>query len=414
MAMTARPLRALISGAGIAGPVHAYWLKKAGLDVTIVERVPRLRREGQTIDVRNEGREIFDRMGITKSVMAVTTKELGVQFVGADGGIWGSFPEDGSDSFTSEIEIVRGELASILYEHTKEDVQYLFGDSIIAIEQDASSVSVTFAKDGRMEQYDLLIIADGLNSRTRALAFDQDVRAPIKVLNEWFAGFSFPKGPTDTDWAQWYNAPGRRAILHRPDGFGRMRSLFAHIDYTEATRAIGSSKTSVEDQKKYWAQLYKDGGWESERLVKGMMESDDFYMYEVAQVKAEKWSTGRVVLVGDAASCPSPISGQGSNVAVVQAYVLAAMIAKYPRDHAAAFAEYEHSMRKWVEGIQSLPPGAPAFAVPQTSTGILILNCVVYIGSALVNSGLINLFKRWFGRADKGFPLPPLSVFGKM
>jgi 2-polyprenyl-6-methoxyphenol hydroxylase-like FAD-dependent oxidoreductase len=412
----AAPLRVLVAGAGIAGPIHAFWLKKLGAEVTIVERMDRIRKEGQTIDVRREGRNVFDAMGIMEAVKAVTTKEEGIRFVGPSGRVWGSFPQDASgDSFTSEIEIVRGELASILYEETKKDVKYIFGDSITDINQDdPSSVSVTFGKDGRTEIYDMLVVADGLNSRTRALAFKQDVRAPIQSLKEWFAGFSSPRAEGDSEWAVWYNAPGRRVILHRPDGFGRMRSGFIHIDPTDSIRTIGDSKTPVAKQKEYWAQLFKNGGWESERLIKGMMEAEDFYMYEVAQVKMERWSTGRVVLIGDAASCPSPISGQGSNVAVVQAYTLAAMIAKHGSDHKAAFAEYEDSLRPWVKNVQTLPPGAPGLAVPNTRAAIFVLNSVVFIGSVLTKSGILNLFSKWFGGGSGDvLPLPPFNLFDR-
>jgi 2-polyprenyl-6-methoxyphenol hydroxylase-like FAD-dependent oxidoreductase len=415
-----RLLRILISGAGIAGPVHAFWLKKLGADVTIVERAERIRKEGQTIDVRNEGKSVFEAMNIMEGVRAVTTKEEGIKFVGSNGRVWGSFPQSGADSFTSEIEIVRGELAGILYKETeKKDVKYVFGDWITDINQDdgngndPSYVEVTFGKDGRKERFDMLVIADGLNSRTRALAFKQDVRAPIHSLSEWYAGFSFSRGEDDSEWAVWYNAPGRRMILHRPDGFGRMRSGFCQIDYGTKIRVIGDlSKTTVAQQMEYWANLFKDGGWESERLIRGMMEADDFFMYEIAQVKMERWSTGRVVLIGDAASCPSPISGQGSNVAVVQAYTLAAMIAKHGADYKAAFAEYEATLRPWVKKVQTLPPGTPALAVPNTKTAILILNCFVWFGSVLTNSGIIDLFSRCFGGGRGNiFPLPSFSLF---
>jgi 2-polyprenyl-6-methoxyphenol hydroxylase-like FAD-dependent oxidoreductase len=284
--------RVLISGAGIAGPVCAYWLHRAGFSVTIVERAPRIRKEGQTVDVTTEGRVVFDAMGITKTVMASGTKEKGLRFVDSTGTSWGIFPQVEGDkaSFTREIEVVRGELARILWEATRDDVEYIFDDSITAIDQEDDGVEVTFSKDNRKERYDLLVIADGLASRTRAMAFNQGVRDPIRPLNQHVATFSSPaipslNGSQDSDWAQWYSSPGRKVALSRPDGFGRIRSNFIYIDYTATTREISSIKTSVEDQKAYWAGLFERQGWECENLVKGMMEADDFYVYEVAQVK---------------------------------------------------------------------------------------------------------------------------------
>jgi 2-polyprenyl-6-methoxyphenol hydroxylase-like FAD-dependent oxidoreductase len=350
-------------------------------------------------------------MGITDTVMKYTTKEKGLDFIDKDGKIWGHFPQskDGR-SFTREIEIVRGELARILYELTKEEVEYVFDESITAIRQDHEGVEVDF-KNGRTEIYDLLVIADGLSSRTRAMAFNQDIREPIVSLNEYIAGFSLPADKTqDGEWAKWYNSPNRRGILHRPDGFGRMRSNFIHIDYSPQTRFVCSSKTPVDQQKEYWATLFKGAGWESERLIQGMKEADDFYVYEVAQVKMKSWSKGRVVLIGDAASCPSPISGQGTNVAITQAYTLAAMITQYS-DYRVAFKKYEEDLRPWVEGQQKLPPGAPRLAVPETTWGIRVLLWLAYLAAVIVRSGFVGLISKWVGGEDKGHRLQPVEVF---
>jgi hypothetical protein len=191
-----------------------------------------------------------------------------------------------------------------------------------------------------------------------------------------------------------------------------MRTNFVHIDNTSTTRTICSSKTPLGDQKEYFAQLFKGAGWESERLIAGMKEADDFYTYEVAQVKMDKWSKGRVVMIGDAASCPSPISGQGTNLAITQAYVLAAMITRYPDNYERAFTEYEADLRPWVEGIQKLPPGTPGLACPESMWGIRILLYVTWLGGLVVKSGVLGCVSRLFGGGDEeGHPLPPVSMF---
>jgi 2-polyprenyl-6-methoxyphenol hydroxylase-like FAD-dependent oxidoreductase len=307
-------------------------------------------------------------------------------------------------------------LAKILYDLTKETVDYVFDDQVIGIDQsDSEEVAVTFEKDNRMEKYDKMIIADGLASRTRALAFNQEVREPVHSLHQYGAGFSFPADAKngDSDWAKWYNAPGRRVILHRPDGFGRMRSSLVHYDSTPNTRLATSSKTSVQQQKNYWAQLFKGAGWESDRLIEAMKKSDDFYAYEVAQVKMKSWSKGRVVLIGDAASCPSPISGQGTNVAITQAYVLAAMITQHRNDHTTAFTNYEEKLRTWVEGIQKISPeGAPKLACPESKWGIGCLLAITWIGSLVMRSGIVKLLGKLFPSKEKGLSLPSPRLFG--
>jgi 2-polyprenyl-6-methoxyphenol hydroxylase-like FAD-dependent oxidoreductase len=405
--------RILISGAGIAGPICAYWLRRShpNSEITIIERAPEIRKEGQTVDVVTEGRTVFDQMGITERVMESTTKEKGLDFVDSKGGIWGHFPQDSNQaSFTREIEIVRGKLAAILYEEIKDTVTWRFDDSITSIEQDKDGVDVTFKRGGN-GRYDILIIADGLASRTRAMAFNQDVRDPIKSLHQYVAGFSLPALKGESQYAKWYNTSQSRVILHRPDGFGLMRTNFIHIDKTTTTRDICSSKTPISQQKEYFANLFKGAGWESERIIKGMMEADDFYTYEVGQVKMDKWSKGRVVLIGDAASCPSPISGAGTNVAITQAYTLAAMITKYPGDYKRAFEAYEEDLRGWVEGIQKLPPGVPGLACPKSNWGVRVLLVVTWLGGLIMRSGLIGVLGRWFGGEQKGHRLPPVEVF---
>jgi 2-polyprenyl-6-methoxyphenol hydroxylase-like FAD-dependent oxidoreductase len=406
--------RILISGAGIAGPICAYWLRRSHpqAEITIIERAPEIRKEGQTVDVVTEGRTVFDSMGITERVMESTTKEKGLDFVDSKGGVWGHFPQDnsGAGSFTREIEIVRGKLAAILYEEIKDMVIWRFDDSITSIEQDRDGVDVTF-KQGGNGRYDILIIADGLSSRTRAMAFNQDVRDPIKSLHQYVAGFSLPALKGESQYAKWYNTSQSRVILHRPDGFGLMRTNFIHIDKTTTTRDICSSKTPIAQQKEYFADLFQRAGWESERIIKGMMDSTDFYTYEVGQVKMDRWSKGRIVLVGDAASCPSPISGAGTNVAITQAYTLAAMITKYRGDHEKAFKAYEEDLRGWVEGIQKLPPGVPGLACPKSNWGVRVLLVVTWIGGFIVRSGIIGVLGRWFGGEEKGHRLPPVEVF---
>jgi len=357
---------------------------------------------------------VFDLMGITERVKAETTQEKGLDFIDSNGTAWGHFPQMTDVSFSREIEIVRGTLAQILWEETKDKVDYIFDESIKAISQSADQVDIEF-RSGNKESYDVLIIADGLTSRTRALAFNQDVRDPIKSLNQYVAGFSFPanKEQGDGDWAKWYSTTGGRVIVHRPDGTGKMRTNFIKMDYTTDTRNACSSKTSIAQQKEYFAQLFKTNGWQSERLVQAMMDSTDFYTYEVGQVKMDKWSKGRIVMIGDAASCPSPISGAGTNVAITQAYVLAAMMTKHSGDHEKAFDAYEQELRKWVEGIQKLVPGAPEVACPSSYWGVRALLWASYLGSFVVRSGLVGFLARRFGSSKGGRKLPELEVFGK-
>lgn len=127
------------------------------------------------------------------------------------------------------------------------------------------------------------------------------------------------------------------------------------------------------EQKQLMKDLFADAGWEIDRLLTGMQDADDFYLQQIAQIKIDTWSRGRTCLLGDSAFCPSPISGMGTTVAIVGAYVLAGEMVHHWPDHAAGFEAYETRMRPFVEKAQKLAPGAPGMANPQTQWGISIL-----------------------------------------
>lgn len=413
-----KPLRVLISGAGISGPVLAYWLGKAGVSVTVVERADRLRKEGQTIDINDEARIVMKYMGVEAAIRKVTTKEVGTKFVDAENRVCAAFPfstEKGQiASPTNEFEIVRGQLSQVFYEVSKENAEYVFGDTIAAIEETGSSVKVTFAKDGKSREFDIVVVTEGLASRTRALAFGEDIRAPLKPLDMWIISFSFAQGKNDDQWSRLYNAPQRRGLWLRPDGFGRVRVNAMFIGRTEATRTMASSR----DRKvlnEYIANIFKDAGWETDRIMAGLRDADDLYVQEVAQAKCKTWSKGRVVLVGDTAYCPSPLSGGGCTAAMVGSYVLAAEIVQHQDDHRAAFEAYETLMRPWIESNQNLLPGVPNIGLPETRWGIRVLHVFAWIMSVAARIGVFNVIGRIFGffSSDQQLKLPDPSVFAR-
>lgn len=388
----ARP-RVLISGAGIAGPTTGYWLHRAGFDVTIVERSPALRSSGQNIDIRGHGLTVIQRMGLESEVGAVKTNEKGLRFVDAQNNCKAEFPVADGTGFTGEIEIMRGELAIILYEATKDQIRYIFGEHIQAYREVEDAIDVEFVNGTPHQTFDILIGADGWSSNTRRLAFSDLHETCVKSLGQWGAWFALPSQPTDSGWARWYNAPKGRMALVRPD----------HKELTRASLWIMGSEQKFQDahrsdlasEKALVQELFADAGWETERLLQGMQEADDFYLQHIAQIKMDRWSRGRVVLVGDGAFCPTPISGMGTTVALVGAYVLAGELIRHKGDHATAFDEYENKMRPFVAKAQKLPPGSPSIANPQTTLGIkimhLLLGFIVWTGLDRLAGG-IGLF----------------------
>ncbi|KEF51355.1 uncharacterized protein A1O9_12504 [Exophiala aquamarina CBS 119918] len=361
----------LVSGAGIAGPTVAFWLYRAGFTVTVVERSTKLRASGQNIDIRGHGLTIIERMDLQDEVRAKKTNEKGLRFVDAQDRGRAEFPVGDGKGFTGEIEIMRGDLAIILYEATKKDVEYVFGDYVKGYKESGHGLEVEFTHGHPTRKFDLLIAADGWSSKTRRIAFPDINDSCVKPLGQWGAWFSLPRQPSDSGWARWYNAPKSRMLLVRPDNENVTRASMwiMHDD----RRFKQAQQETEREQKALLNDLFGDAGWETDRLLKGMQDADDFYIQQIAQIKLETWSRGRVVLVGDAAYCPTPISGMGTTVALAGAYVLAGEIVHHWPDYTAGFEAYEKKMGPFVAKAQKLAPGAPGLANPQTQRGISIL-----------------------------------------
>ncbi|KAI9825925.1 MAG: hypothetical protein M1819_000444 [Sarea resinae] len=385
----------VVGGAGIAGPTLAFWLARAGVTTTIVERSDRLRTAGQQIDVRGAALEVIKRMELEDAIRSKTTKEQGLAFVDKYGKTRAEFPVDttGGRSFVSDIEILRGQLAEIFYNATRKSTRYIFGDYVTKILEDEDGISVKFAK-GAEERFDLVVAADGMNSGTRRRIFQTETT--LRSLNQYTAYFTIPAVERDGTWAKWYNAPGGRCILLRPDMAGSIRAYLSIMG--DAPK--GYEKLDVSEQKEMMERLFKDAGWESSRVLEGMHGASDFYLQEIAQVKMHSWSQGRVALLGDAGYCPSPISGMGSSVAIVGAYVLAGELARH-QDHRVAFAAYESTMRPYIDKAQNLPPGAPALANPQSAWGISILYGLLSFAS---KTGLAKWFQGGPSAEQINFP----------
>lgn len=366
--MTSRTV--LISGASIAGPALAFWLHRHGFEVTVVERAPELRPGGQSVDLRGAGRTVAERMDMVDAVLAANTGEVGLAFVDARGVVQGEFPAgDGPvDGPTAALEILRGDLAALMYERTRGDVEYVFGDSILGLTDLEDRVRVTFAV-GDEREFDLVVMADGKNSRTRSLVFAADTT--FRSLSMYTSWFSIDRHREDDQWWRWFNAPGARTINLRPDNHGTMR---AALSFRSTDPTLEDLDT--EAQRALLRELFTGVGWESERVLDGMDAAPDFYFERIGQIKAGTWSRGRIAMVGDAAYCASPISGMGTSLALVGAYVLAGELSRHG-DHRQAFAAYESILRPYVDQAQDLPPGTPRLALPSSRIGVSVLNRLV-------------------------------------
>jgi 2-polyprenyl-6-methoxyphenol hydroxylase-like FAD-dependent oxidoreductase len=354
----------LITGASIAGPALAYWLTRAGMTVTVIERAQSFRDTGQNVDVRGLGREVIRRMALKEQVKAKTTGERAIAFVDAGNRVCARIDvgDFGSDGPTAELEILRGDLARLLLEATERNVRYIFGDRICALVESSGGVDVTF-EHAAPQRFDLVIAAEGIGSSTRRLVFgDEARRVPLDL---YMGYFSIPRGPGDGAIARWFNPPGARSVFLRPGG------VCTHVILTVRQPPDGQEDKTTDQQKAWLAARFADAGWEIARILDGLASAEDFYFEAIGQVKMPRWTKGRVALVGDAGYCASPISGMGTSLALVGAYVLAGELARQA-DHEAAFAAYERIMRPYVKDAQDVPRLGPRIAQPTTKLGIAL------------------------------------------
>ncbi|MEC3909768.1 FAD-dependent monooxygenase [Sphingobium sp. CR2-8] len=364
----------LITGASIAGNAAAAALCELGFDVTVVERAPTFRDGGQNIDVRGVGREVLRRMGLEGAALAQGTGEEGTMWVHADGSAAARFmaSEIDGDGPTAEMEILRGDLARILYEAAKVRVQYRFDDHLVSVDDMPDGAMVTFA-NGECARYDAVIVAEGVGSATRDLVFpgENDPR----WMDLTIAYFTIPKTSTDDRMWRWFNAPGKRSVSLRPDRHGTTRAMLS-----VAKKAAGEQDWDTERQKSFLHDLFADAGWETPRILAGMDDADDFYFDALRQVRMPRWSSGRVILTGDAAWCVTPLGGIGATLAVTGAYVLAQELARHEKI-AAAFEAYEQRMRPMVDDGQGIPKLAPRLMHPKSGFGIRLLHSVLGVAS---------------------------------
>ncbi|MFI2282038.1 FAD-dependent monooxygenase [Nocardia beijingensis] len=342
-------IRVLVAGASIAGPALAHWLHRRGAEVTVMERAPELRPGGQAVDARGVTREVIRRMGLDAAVRAARTETAGAHIVDADGKVLETYrvDDDGGDGFISEIEILRGDLSRVLYDDTRDDVEYVFGDRITGLTQDADGVDVAF-DSGDRRRFDLVVGADGLHSSLRAMVFGPRERF-VRHLGHVLAFYSVPNEFGLDRWLIDYQEAGRSAGLRPIQDATRAMAMFSFpagdfdVDYRD-----------VAAQKRLLRERMAGMGWLTSRILAHLDDTPDFYLDQVAQVVMDRWSHGRVGLLGDAAFSSSPMSGQGTGLALVGAYLLAGELAAAGWDPETGLAGYERRMRSFVEANQEI------------------------------------------------------------
>ncbi|MBO4271284.1 FAD-dependent monooxygenase [Microbispora triticiradicis] len=351
--------RVLISGASVAGPALAYWLLHHGFSPTVVERAPEPRTGGQAIDIRGAALDVVDRMDLLTPLRQARTRMRGMSMLDGDGNEIMRSTEhtvsagrlDGDD-----IEVLREDLADLLYERTRGRAEYLFADSVASLQQGEDGVRVEF-DHAAPRTFDLVVGADGLHSTVRRLAFGPEADY-VHHLGMYVAVFTMENFLGLDDWQVWLRDGDVGGGVYPARGNTQLR-----VNLGFAADSLSFDHRDLDAQRRLLAERLAGLKWEVPRLLEGMWRASDFYFDATAQVRMDSWSRGRVTLVGDAGYGPSLLSGQGTSLALVGAYVLADELARAGGDHVAAFDRYERRMRPFVAANQALAtenPGGPA------------------------------------------------------
>jgi 2-polyprenyl-6-methoxyphenol hydroxylase-like FAD-dependent oxidoreductase len=355
----------LISGAGVSGPALAYWLHRSGCVVTVVEKAGAPREGGYPVDIRGTALEVVRRMGIGRQLREAHVDSRRVTFLDADGGEIASLAPravaggvEGQD-----LEVRRGDLAAILHALVRDDVEFLFGDSIDTLDQSGQGVDVTF-RSGRRRTFDLVVGADGTHSHTRERLFGPEDQFH-RYLGYCFALFTMPNSFGLSREVVLWNTPGRAAALY---AVGDSDELHAFLTFHQPRPPIGVLHRT-DAQRDLVARVFAGAGWAVAGMVGALRDADDLFFDTAGQIRMPHWSSGRVALVGDAAYAPSFLTGQGTSLALAGAYMLAHALTTR-QDHTAAFAGYERGMRGFAAMNQALAGNGAATLFPTTARAL--------------------------------------------
>ncbi|WP_159573313.1 FAD-dependent monooxygenase [Curtobacterium sp. 18060] len=389
---------AVISGASIAGLSAAWWLRHVGWQVTVIERAPSFRDGGQNVDVRGVAREVLERMGLVDAVRARNTTETGTVIVDRDGKVRSELPSDGPDGATAELEVLRGDFARVILDDLPDGVSIVYGETIQDVDDQAGGRRATVTTDaGRVLDADLVVIAEGVRSRTRDRLFAAEGEVDERDLGVTMVFGTIPRTPSDDDRWRWYNAVGGRQVHLRPDPYGTTRAILA---YAGGDDLVGRSRSEALATLR---TRYADAGWQTERVLDGFDGSDDVYLDELTQIRMPRWHRGRVCVIGDAAWCVTPMGGGGASLALTSGYVLAASVTA-DEDLDRALDAFDTWMRPLVDKIQGIPKGIVHFAYPQTRLGLAARG----VADKVLLSALFRpLAARLTRVADSDRPLPP-------
>lgn len=401
--MTTTSLHVLVSGGGIAGNAVALQLLRSGIRTTVVERATAPRPGGQAVDLRGPSKDAAERMGLLDAIAKHQLDERGMSYIGDDGEPYARMAMEDFDGagIVADIEITRGDLNQVLLDAVAAAdtglLDYRYGEWIEHIDQDGTGATVTFAGGGT-ERFDLVIGADGVHSATRRLVFGPEEQFSTN-LGGYGAFFTMPSPDgIEPGWFQMRMLPGTMIGI-RPDGDPATSKAIM----TFRTEVDPALRRDTGAQKALIRAKLADAGWRTPEILAAMETATDFYFDEVARVDVPELSAGRVTLIGDAGYCGSPLTGMGTAMAIVGAYVLAAEIAATPEDLAGAQQRYQAAITPFLDKAKQIPGGSIKTMLPNTRLMAALAKVNVRV---MMSRPMRPLTKKIFFGHTEDFALP--------
>lgn len=350
-------MKIAINGMGIAGPVLAWWLKYYGHTPVLFERAPKVRRNGYMIDFWGIGYEVAEKMGILPDLEKSAYEMESLRLVDQNGDLENELEMATLRELSDKrfLNIRRGDVASTLCAKCS-DIEQHFNCSIQHTSQNDHGVTVRLS-DGTYRDFDLVVGADGRNSAIRASVFGPDEKFE-KVLGAYVCTFILSNYEKRDDLVYLAHQLATRQaarISLRDD-----KTLFLFTFRAELVNGL-----SLENPKDILRHVYRHTQWEVPEILARLDDVEDFYFDRVSQIQMDDWSKGRVSLVGDAMACPSLCSGEGTGLAMTQAYVLAGELHRAKGDYRRAFERYQTVLEEFISRKQKSALKMVAFFAPK-------------------------------------------------
>ena len=344
----------LISGAGIAGLTAAISLGRRGFLVHVIEKSPSIRADGFIISLSHASYDYAKKLGVLEKITARNTGNRESSYHDRTGRAMLTLDYKDLFAGVDVVQIMRDDLQDILYAEAKDLVEFRLETSVAAIDANGDRSQVRFS-DGREDDYDVVMGADGLHSNTRTLVF-----RPRAVRQRYLGLFSSA-----------YRLPNVLGLHQRFENhMERDRYMCVYTTREDSLACVfiwqSDAESAPRPEKRYEAlrRFYAGAPSLVQTVLGSYPQGETVYMDPLIQIEMREWHRGNVVLLGDAAHCITLLSGQGASSAFWGACVLSDALAQESK--ADAFRIYEETLQPVMRKLQPATRRAAHWYVPRS------------------------------------------------